>query len=633
MSRRPKVLAGLGVAAAAIVTFTVAHADPPSPPDSVSPIKHVVVIFQENVSFDHYFATYPSAANPAGEPAFSAASGTPQPDNLAKANLLSPNNPNSKQPARIGRANALTCDQGHAYGAEQSAAHGGAMDKFVENTAGGGCADKAIVMSYFDGNTVTAMWNYAQHYSMSDNFFGTGYGPSTPGALNLISGNTHGATAVGGVENGTVIGDPDPADDDCSAKQTTMTGRNVGDLMNDAHVTWGWFQGGFKPTTPAGTIPAVCGSTHTNIGGATVGDYSAHHEPFQYYASTRNSHHLPPSSTAAIGTTDQANHQYDLTAFKAALDNGTLPQVTFLKAASYQDGHAGYSDPLDEQRFLAEQINAIESSPAWASTAIIVTYDDSDGWYDHKFIAPQNGSQAPSDQLDGPGQCGAPATPVAGGYQDRCGPGPRLPLLVISPYAKQNAIDHTQTEQASVLRFIEDNWSLGRIGDSSADDRAANLNGLFDFSLSGASLAPKVLVDPSSGLVSSVIPTLTPPSPPGTTTTAPVITPPPVTVPKPTPVVKKPKLTLSIKRSGRKITLTLKLSATLGKKAKVKVRLTGKHARSYGTASTTLTSTARTKKLSFKAKRTLTKGKYTLSVTVTPSSGKALTTKQTLTVR
>ena len=91
-----------------------------------------------------------------------------------------------------------------------------------------------------------------------------------------------------------------------------------------------------------------------------------------------------------------------------------------------------------------------------------------------------NPSQDPRDALDGAGKCGGVAGP-AGGYPDRCGYGPRLPLLVISPYAKPNFVDHTLTDQTSILRFIEDNWKLGRIGDHSFDARAGSLKHLFNF--------------------------------------------------------------------------------------------------------------------------------------------------------
>jgi phospholipase C len=181
-----------------------------------------------------------------------------------------------------------------------------------------------------------------------------------------------------------------------------------------------------------------------------------------------------------IGHSDQANHQYDLTNFWQAADHNNLPAVSFLKAAAYQDGHAGYSDPLDEQAFLVNTINHLEKLPSWRHTAVVIAYDDSDGWYDHVMPPIVNHSNDPaSDALTGPGACG---TPAPGAFEDRCGYGPRLPLLVISPWAKQNYIDHTVTDQTSILRFIEDNWLHGaRIDSSSFDNIAGSLNNLFDF--------------------------------------------------------------------------------------------------------------------------------------------------------
>ena len=410
------------------------------PSTTSTPIKHVVVIFQENVSFDHYFGTYPDATNSAGEPAFHAAPHTPSVNGLSGALLTE--NPNPFNPFRLDRSEPIICDQDHDYTAEQQAFDGGLMDTFPQFT--GDCENKALPMSYYDGNTVTALWNYAQHYAMSDNSFGTTFGPSTPGALNLVSGQTHGAEPASlpeVVENDSVIGDADPTYDDCS-KGTTIamapSNKNVGELLSAKGVTWGWFQGGFAPSaTKEGK--AVCGSSHKNVGGATVADYSAHHEPFQYYAATANPHHLPPSSLNMIGRQDQANHQYDLSDFYIALRRNELPGVSFLKAAKYQDGHAGYSDPLDEQTFLVHTINALEESPDWSSTAVVIAYDDSDGFYDHVMSPIVNSSASPADQLNGPGKCGNGKP--AGGYEDRCGYGPRLPLLVISPWAKRNFLD------------------------------------------------------------------------------------------------------------------------------------------------------------------------------------------------
>src|SRR5215469_1444745 len=399
----------LGSTIAAILAFSAllfSGAATYAAPEASTPIKHLVVIFQENVSFDHYFGTYPNALNPQGEPSFTALPNTPSVNGLTAA-LLN-NNPNLANPKRLDRilSDLVTCDQNHGYTAEQEAFDQGKMDKFIEFASGGSCTDKSIVMDYYDGNTVTALWNYAQHFAMSDNSFSSTFGPSTPGALNLISGQTHGATTpdvANTIANGTIIGDPRPLNDDCSPATSTKTAlsnnnKNVGDLLNAQDITWGWFQGGFKPSSVVNGV-AVCATAHTNIAGATVTDYIPHHEPFQYYTSTANPHHLPPSSVDMIGKTDQANHQYDLSDFWAAVNAKNMPAVSFLKAPAYQDGHAGYSDPLDEQKFLVDTINALQRTPEWGSTAIVIAYDDSDGWYDHVMGPLVMPSASPQDAL------------------------------------------------------------------------------------------------------------------------------------------------------------------------------------------------------------------------------------------
>jgi phospholipase C len=189
--RTPPILAGALAATAAAVAMglAVAHAEAPPLAPATTPIKHLVVIFDENVSFDHYFGTYPNALNPPGQPRFEAKAGTPSVNGLSPTLLT--NNPNSAQPQRLDRAQAVTCSQNHGYSAEQKAFDGGLMDRFVEFTSGGTC-DPAhpVVMDYYDGNTVTGLWNLAQRFALSDNHFATGFGPSTVGAINLISGRT-----------------------------------------------------------------------------------------------------------------------------------------------------------------------------------------------------------------------------------------------------------------------------------------------------------------------------------------------------------------------------------------------------------------------------------------------------------
>jgi phospholipase C len=361
-----------------------------------------------------------------------------------------------------------------------------------------------------------------------------------------------GDTVSDGQGGFSLINDAQPYYDDCSVRDAaSMTGKNVGDLLNAAGMSWGWFQGGFRPTTTfaaatGGTQPtstfipdqfkgkfatkpasdqglcnavspigAGIGGTGTNWGWKD--DYIPHHEPFQYYASTANPHHLPPASLSAIGTDtqsvaggvpqfDTANHQYDTSDFNSlvgAIAHGYLspdhlPAVSFVKAPGYQDGHAGYSDPLDEQKFIVDEVNALQHTQDWSSTAVVVAYDDSDGWYDHVFSGIHNTSNTTADFLTGTGLCGnTAANPPLAGQNGRCGYGPRQPLLVISPWAKPNFVAHNITDQSSVIRFIEDNWRLPRIS-GSFDAIAGSLMPMFDFGQQGDQ-AGKLFLDPTTG--------------------------------------------------------------------------------------------------------------------------------------
>ena len=582
--RRWRWAAVAGVALACVTGGTLALAAPShrtaeSNSGTATPVKHVVVIFQENVSFDHYFGTYPGTNNLADTPG------------LGGHGTLLSNNPNRDasgnqvNPRRLDPTNindVLLCDQDHDYNDEQKAFDGGLMDKFpttVATSSGtsptGQPCKASDVMNYYDGATVTGMWSYAKHFAMSDNFFGTTFGPSSPGAINLISGNTGGVgiqtngastdgdTVSDGNGGYSLVSDAQPYYDDCSTRDAvTMTGTNVGDELNAAGVSWGWFQGGFRPTTSfatatGGTQPTstfipdqfkgkfatppasdqgLCNAVHPvgaaigGTGGTTPGpsnygnkdDYIPHHEPFDYYASTANPHHLPPASLAAIGTDTQsyvgstpqfntANHQYDTSDFTSlvgAISHGYLspdhlPAVSFLKAPGYQDGHAGYSDPYDEQQFVTSEINALQHTPDWANTVVIVTYDDSDGFYDHVYSGVHNPSNTanvadppgPQDFLSGTGLCGK-GTPIAG-QNGRCGYGPRLPFLVISPFAKHHYVNHNLMDFSSIIKFVEDNWGLPRIP-GSFDAIAGSMNSIFNFG-KGQDRRSKLFLDPTTG--------------------------------------------------------------------------------------------------------------------------------------
>ncbi len=606
-------VAAAGLAMALALPASIAQAGPSQPSSSsktshpgkavtATPIQHLVVIFQENVSFDHYFATYPTAAGNSGQP-FTAKPGTPSVNGLSGSLLTA--NPNGVNPRRYDPSNVndvLTCDQDHNYTDEQRAFDLGNMDRFpltVGNESGtsptGGKCQAGDVMNYYDGNTVTGLWNYAQRYAMGDNSYGTTFGPSSPGAVNLASGDTGGvdtghlanapSVATAATPNAdltpdghggySLTSDAQPYWDDCSTRDAVaMSGQNVGDLLNARGLSWGWFEGGFRPTTsfadatkatghtgqptssfipdefksagfnnsvPHSSNQGTCNAVHPvgiglpaplATGTGQYGykdDYIPHHEPFQYYATTANPHHLtlptdshgavPTKALAGIGRDtqhyrngqpqfDTPNHQYDTSDFDqlvAAIGHGrlpasALPAVSFLKAPGYQDGHAAYSDPIDEQRFVVDEINALQKTPDWQSTAVVISYDDSDGWYDHAYSGVRNPSDTVADALTGTGLCGTGA-PMAG-QQGRCGYGPRLPLLVVSPWAKQNYVDHTLTDQSSILRFVEDNWRLPRIA-GSFDSIAGSLDGMFDFATHhGNGRAPNAvpfILDPATG--------------------------------------------------------------------------------------------------------------------------------------
>jgi phospholipase C len=517
-----------------------------------TPIKHLVIVFNENRSFDHYFGTYPNALNVEGEPRFEPAKATPtQINNLLSSPALLDNNPNANpnvvpsngatvteptnganatNPFRIDRTQADTAGQNHSYTPEQLAYDNGKNDLFPfdtgNGTAGGAGAfgTKGQVMGYFDGNTVTAYWNYAQNFAMSDNAWTDDFGPSTPGAINMFSGTTNGAVIPAGLSASTIadgqggltlINDTDPAGDTCSSKtaQVQMTSKNIGDLLNAANIPWGSFVGGFNLQTINDNGSTGCARSHVSeVTGRTNTDYVPHHIWFQYYASTANPTHARPTSTAAIGyttvpgkkTVDPANHGYDLNDFTAAVGSGNFPAVSFIKMESYQDEHPGNSNSLDAQTGFVTLVNFLMQQPDWDSTAVILAYDDSDGWADHAS-GMTHGSFSSSDALTAPGQCGIPGvTPVANGVKGlpvagRCGPGTRTPFLVISPFAKKNYVSHVQITQASIPQFIEDNW-LGseRIGGGSFDATTGSIMDMFDFT---QKKSVTLILDPTTGII------------------------------------------------------------------------------------------------------------------------------------
>ena len=222
--------------------------------------------------------------------------------------------------------------------------------------------------------------------------------------------------------------------------------------MSDAGVSWAWYAGGWNDALAGNPAPT----------------FEFHHQPFVYF------------EQFADGTPAKAEHLKDEDDFVASLGNGSLPEVSFIKPVGEYDEHAGYSTVLSSEQHTADLIEQIKNTSYWEDTAIIVTYDDFGGWYDH--VPP----------------------PVV----DRWGPGGRVPMLLISPYARKEFVDHTLYDTTSILKFIE--WRYGLQPLTGRDAGANNLLAAFDFGDSAAAtqqglpnsggpdvLLPGVLVGPA----------------------------------------------------------------------------------------------------------------------------------------
>lgn len=345
------------------------------------------------------------------------------------------------------------------------------------------------VMGYWDGNAVQALWRYAQTGTLSDAFHQLTYGPSTLGHLYLTFGTTGPlstprstdgelarALAEGLVTRNTagqyfMAENLLPALDDCAEPglgdkpgQSPATLRvivdaaNVGDLLNAGRVSWGWFNAGFR----GGAGLPNCDGFGLSQFGVSASEYSAGTEPFQYSKTTANPHHHPPVP-GEVGHAGPANHQYDLREFVEALQDDMLPAVSFLKPKGHQSGHGDFSGAADEQLWLVNVMNLIQTSRVYqrGDTAVVITQDDSDGTYDPVMLPPEQSYNG--------------ATMI--------GPGPRLSFVLVAPYAKRNFVDSTHTDQASLVKFIKYNWGLGDtpMNPYSTEDRSGSLLSMFDF--------------------------------------------------------------------------------------------------------------------------------------------------------
>ncbi len=416
-----------------------------------SRINHVIVVYQENWSFDGLYGKFPGAngianagsvqqVDKAGAPLASA----PQP-------LNANNNPDPRFPSStpvtpynlldyIGTADATTGDIIHRYYHEQLQIDAGKMDKFVTWSDNGG-----LVMSYIDA-TALPEGQLAAQYTLADNFFHSAFGgsflnhfwlvcactPTWPNAPAAYVSNPD-PTALKdaqvtpdgfAINTAFTVNSPHPATiTDSTGLVPEQTQAHIGDRLDAANISWAWYSGGWNDAIAGHAAPL----------------FQFHHQPFAYFENLRD------------GTPARAAHLKDEQDFFGALQTGTLPSVSFVKPLGPDNEHPGYAALERGQQHVADIVNAVKNSPFWNDTAIIVTYDENGGRWDH--VAPPAG--------------------------DRWGPGSRVPALVISPYAKRHYVDHTQYETVSVLKLIETRWKLAPLG--TRDAKANDLVNAFDF--------------------------------------------------------------------------------------------------------------------------------------------------------
>ena len=279
-----------------------------------------------------------------------------------------------------------------------------------------------------------------------------------------------------------MIGNPPAAFDDCAEETgalVQMTGENVGDLLNAASLTWGRFSDGFTPTERLRSETAVSGLlAESDSGPIQVYDDP---DPFDYYKLTSNPHYLPPSSAHMTGRTDQANHQYEFDDFWAAAANNNMPAVSFLRGSEVTDGHPGYSGPLAELDYLVTVLNRLQQLPRWPSTAVFITGD----------ATPMAGTTTRCRRLSitrkTPPMMHLLAPTLAG--RAPCWAGSRIGAGIDHPFhcsisrhlPNRIFVLHSTNDASSIIKFVEDNWNLGRIGEVSFDAVAGSLSDAFDF--------------------------------------------------------------------------------------------------------------------------------------------------------
>jgi phospholipase C len=447
-----KTIATMAFVAIAIPSVAAFAAEP----QGLERIEHVIVLYLENRSFDNMFALFPGAngldnalrAPPQVDldgtvyhtlpPVMDTSVRPPVPDPRFPADL--PNRPwliDAYIP-HTARMSDLT----HLFYQNQQQIDGGRNDLFAAVSNAGG-----LTMGYHD-NTGTTLWKLAQDYTLADNFFQGAFGGSflnhqwlacacapvyadAPDSLRIkldAKGRVikDGNVTLDGYAVNTIhprLGPYGAKASDPTQRLPPQTAPTLGDRLSDKGVSWAWYSGGWRDAEAGKAGP----------------EFQFHHQPYAFFA-----RYVP-------GTPDRAQHLKDDTQLASDIAKGTLPQVVFVKPYGLENQHPGYANLADADRYTDTLVKRLQASPYWPTTAIIITYDEFGGLWDH--VSPPKG--------------------------DRWGPGTRIPAIVVSPFAKKGFIDHTQYDTTSVLKTIETRFGLAPLGPR--DEAVAPMLNAFDF--------------------------------------------------------------------------------------------------------------------------------------------------------
>ncbi len=422
-------------------------------------INHLVVIYEENHSFDNLYGSFEDAnglddASDTSMTQIDMKTGRPFTGCLPQTDPLLASKCIANGPFDITQfipADKKTRDLVHRFYQEQVQIDGGKMDKFVTVSDA-----KGLAMGFYP-TAQLPMAQEAANFVLSDNFFHASFGgsylnhqwlvcactPAFPNAVKDGSSNdmhtvldANGLPTKDGSLTTVATGDfavntvfsfnkPFPAGVPDARRMPPLHNANIGDRLSGKNISWVWYSGGWNAAN-AGTPDPL---------------FQYHHQPFNYYANY------------APGTKARAQHLRDETDFIAAAKAGTLPAVSFVKPLGPDTEHPGYTDLITGEKHLLDLINDVRNGPNWKDTAILVTYDENGGFWDH--VAP------PTDPR----------------HSDTWGPGSRVPTIIISPLAKRHFVDHTLYDTTSILTTIEHRWNLKPLG--TRDARAFDLRRAF----------------------------------------------------------------------------------------------------------------------------------------------------------